>query len=355
MTGVQTCALPILLVAASGCGHTLKHYDRILAEQPEWASRGSAFASQVRDIQEFLAGLGLSEAFAASLEPLRHADGAAASEPRPLASLAARPAPDPRARYQTRLLADRVLQQADWPELSAETATWVSPEDDCALRQLTLTARGEQPRTVTVWLAAEAALSPRAADEAHPAFANLFVQAAWDGVDQALYLRRRPRLQGEAPLLATAFLAASEGLPPGTAPRVQPLTDRARWLGRLGQWSAPAGPLGLDELPEPPPPAQPDPQPLPGQRLDTGLDPMMGLQVQVTLVPGVPVVLTFGLAASRELDGLCALVDKYRQVAHVRRSAHLSHTMAAIRLRELGFDADTWTALLRVKIGRAHV
>ena len=76
--------LDAVLVAASGCGHTLKHYDRILAEQPEWASRGSAFASQVRDIQEFLAGLGLSEAFAASLEPLRHADGAPASAERPL-------------------------------------------------------------------------------------------------------------------------------------------------------------------------------------------------------------------------------------------------------------------------------
>ena len=76
--------LDAVLVAASGCGHTLKHYDRILAEQPEWASRGSAFASQVRDIQEFLAGLGLSEAFAASLEPLRHADGSPASAERPL-------------------------------------------------------------------------------------------------------------------------------------------------------------------------------------------------------------------------------------------------------------------------------
>ena len=76
--------LDAVLVAASGCGHTLKQYDRILAEQPAWAARGSAFASQMRDVQEYLHDLGLSEAFEASLEPLHHPDGAAASAERPL-------------------------------------------------------------------------------------------------------------------------------------------------------------------------------------------------------------------------------------------------------------------------------
>jgi glycolate oxidase iron-sulfur subunit len=76
--------LDAVLVAASGCGHTLRHYDRILAAQPAWAARGAAFASHVRDIQEFLHGLGLSESFAASLEPLPHADGTLATAERPL-------------------------------------------------------------------------------------------------------------------------------------------------------------------------------------------------------------------------------------------------------------------------------
>ena len=76
--------LDAVLVAASGCGHTMKHYDRLLAEQPQWANRASAFVSQVRDIQEFLEQLGLSEAFAASLQPLHHPDGEPASQERPL-------------------------------------------------------------------------------------------------------------------------------------------------------------------------------------------------------------------------------------------------------------------------------
>jgi glycolate oxidase iron-sulfur subunit len=77
--------LDAVLVAASGCGHTLKHYDTILAADPAWAERGSAFARQVLDVHQFLQRLGLSEAFAARLAPLSHADGSPATAERPLA------------------------------------------------------------------------------------------------------------------------------------------------------------------------------------------------------------------------------------------------------------------------------
>ena len=76
--------LDAVLVAASGCGHTLKHYDAILAEEPAWASRASRFVAQVRDVHQFLQDLGLTDDFAAQLAPLRHADGTAATAERPL-------------------------------------------------------------------------------------------------------------------------------------------------------------------------------------------------------------------------------------------------------------------------------
>jgi glycolate oxidase iron-sulfur subunit len=71
--------LDAVLVAASGCGHTLKHYGTILV-----AAHGSAFAAQVADIQEFLDRVGPSEAFRAALQPLRHDDGLPATAERPL-------------------------------------------------------------------------------------------------------------------------------------------------------------------------------------------------------------------------------------------------------------------------------
>ena len=71
--------LDAVVVAASGCGHTLKHYDRLLESDP-----GAAFASQVRDVHEFLAELGLSDAFQAGLQPLIHSDGHPASADNPV-------------------------------------------------------------------------------------------------------------------------------------------------------------------------------------------------------------------------------------------------------------------------------
>ena len=71
--------LDAVLVAASGCGHTLKGYGRILN-----TSSGEGFAAQVRDIHEFLADLGLSDDFQRQLQPLSHGDGTPATQNRPL-------------------------------------------------------------------------------------------------------------------------------------------------------------------------------------------------------------------------------------------------------------------------------
>jgi len=78
--------LDAVLVAASGCGHTLKHYGEIMAAEPTGASepQATAFAHQVADIQEFLDRVGPSEAFRAALQPLRHDDGSPATTERPL-------------------------------------------------------------------------------------------------------------------------------------------------------------------------------------------------------------------------------------------------------------------------------
>jgi glycolate oxidase iron-sulfur subunit len=98
--------LDAVLVAASGCGHTLKHYGEILAPEANPrlqvaseiapsnrsdraasappATNPASFAAQVADIQEFLDRVGPSPAFQAALQPLRHADGSPASAERPL-------------------------------------------------------------------------------------------------------------------------------------------------------------------------------------------------------------------------------------------------------------------------------
>ena len=271
-------------------------------------------------------------------------------------SITARPAPDPQARYSCRLQADRAVFDAQWPDLHSRCTVWVSPEDDCELRQVELRNTGQQPITLTLAAAAEMTLAPQRADEAHPAFSNLFVQARWQADDHALHWRRQPRLADEQGLRAVFFLAGAD------APllSVSACTDRARWLGRYG---SPAQPLGsgglvvldglLNEVLDQSPGStettdSADTTDTTGVPVDTGLDPIAAIAVRLRLAPGATVQLTFCTAASRQADVLAALVDKYRQASHVARASSMSHTMAGIRLRELQFDTDTWGAMLHL-------
>ncbi|MDT7835072.1 GH36-type glycosyl hydrolase domain-containing protein [Aquabacterium sp. OR-4] len=291
-------------------------------------------------------------------------DAAAGQPPQPWVSLSAHPAPDAAALYRCRHLADRSVFEAEWPDLLARTTVWVSPEDDCELREVTLIARGDTPVALTLASHAELVLAPQRADEAHPAFANLFVRASWDADNQALYLARQPRLPDEQPVLAAHFLAwgAAATLP------VQPLADRRRVLGRHGRSGQWLGDGGVSWLDEPADAAEADAGQadagqadageaavgsapalrLPGRPLDTGLDPVASLRVVLQVQPGQEQRITFCTAAARELEPLETLVDRYRQSGQAERSSGMSHTMAGIRLRELQFDADSWAALLRL-------
>ncbi|MDJ0592094.1 MAG: heterodisulfide reductase-related iron-sulfur binding cluster [Pleurocapsa sp. MO_226.B13] len=62
--------LDAIVINAAGCGHTLKEYGHILADDPEYAEKARTFASKVKDIQEFLVEIELT----ASLHPLTSED-----------------------------------------------------------------------------------------------------------------------------------------------------------------------------------------------------------------------------------------------------------------------------------------
>lgn len=58
--------LDAIIINAAGCGHTLKEYGHILADDPEYKAKAEKFSSKVKDVQEFLAEIELT----AKLHPL---------------------------------------------------------------------------------------------------------------------------------------------------------------------------------------------------------------------------------------------------------------------------------------------
>ncbi|MEQ8756185.1 MAG: (Fe-S)-binding protein [Coleofasciculus sp. G1-WW12-02] len=55
-----------VIINAAGCGHTLKEYGHILEDDPAYRQKAQDFAGKVRDVQQFLAEVGLT----AKLSPL---------------------------------------------------------------------------------------------------------------------------------------------------------------------------------------------------------------------------------------------------------------------------------------------
>lgn len=63
----ESANVDFVIINAAGCGHTLKEYGHILRHDPVYRDRAIAFSQKVKDIQEFLASVGLT----APLSPLQ--------------------------------------------------------------------------------------------------------------------------------------------------------------------------------------------------------------------------------------------------------------------------------------------
>ncbi|MDO9164516.1 MAG: carbohydrate-binding protein, partial [Rhodoferax sp.] len=245
-------------------------------------------------------------------------------------SITHHPAPDPAADYQCTYHADRVCFDATWPEWQTHTTVWVSPEDDIEFRQVELRNLSDRTLDIEMISAFEVTLSDPRADEAHPAFTNLFVRAEWLGTHQALLFERKPRLATERGLQAAHFLAETDPQVVG----VRLSTDRQRWRGRNHDASQPLA--SFDALPE----ASSDAS----TTLDTGLDPVCVLAVRLRIAPNSKAQLTFATAASDSGGTLLAVIDKYRQRSHVQRASLMSATLTGIRLRALRISGENFAA-----------
>jgi cyclic beta-1,2-glucan synthetase len=258
----------------------------------------------------------------------------------PLVSLTQHPAPDARAHYTSTYHADRVCFDAAWPDLLTHITVWVSPEDDVEFRRVELRNLGEQTLEIELVSAFEVTLASAAADEAHPAFSNLFLRAQWLAAQQALVFERRPRSANETGLQAAHFITSSDAEQLGGL-RLQ--CDRQLWQGRNRDASRPLGRLN------PVPAGDPAALGADGQPeellLDTGLDPVCALSMTLRLAPNAKAQLTFATAVSDNGAQLRALLDKYRQPSHVQRASLMSTTLTGIRLRSLRISAENFAAI----------
>ncbi len=241
-------------------------------------------------------------------------------------SITSHPAAHPHWKYSCCFMADRVQFDATSTEVDARMTVLVSPEDDTELRTVVITNLLSTAVTYDVMSCFEVVLADGKADEAHPAFSNLFVETEWHEPWRALLLSRRARLPGDTSTSAAHFLAHADA----EIVSLSCITDRRTFLGRnlsrsqpaMGQqaWASASSPINA-------------------------MDPVACLRVRVRIAAGGVARLSFATTVALTGVELAARIDKYLEPMHLERAARMAATLAQVRLRDLGIDAEENAAL----------
>ena len=197
----------------------------------------------------------------------------------------------------------------------------VSSEDDAEVRRISITNHGTRTREIEVTSYAEIVLAPPAADAAHPAFSNLFVQTERVAERDTLLAARRPRAHDDPPVWLAHVLAV-EGEPIGD---LEWETDRARFVGRGRSVRAPQ--------------AVADGQAL-SHTVGSVLDPIVSLRRRVRVRPGRTASVAFATLVAASRDDVLGLADKYHDVTTFERAATLAWTQAQVQQHHLGIGPD---------------
>ncbi|MDX6384271.1 MAG: cyclic beta,2-glucan synthetase, partial [Blastocatellia bacterium] len=197
----------------------------------------------------------------------------------------------------------------------------VSAEDNAEMRRVSVANYSTRPREIELTSYAEVVIGPRADDQAHPAFSNLFIETEYDAHHSALLARRRPRSSQDEPKWGVHVLSTSAE----TIAGIQFETDRSRFLGR---GHTPTEPVAVMED-----------RPL-SNTVGAVLDPIFSLRCRVRLMPNekAQVVFTTGIAQSR--DHAIALAEKYRDANIFERESRMAWTRAQVEMSHLHIDPN---------------
>ncbi|MGE0553870.1 MAG: glucoamylase family protein [Gemmatimonadales bacterium] len=219
--------------------------------------------------------------------------------------------------YRATLAADRVTFHRTDGEIETRTEIAVVPEDAAEVRRVFLTNNGTEAREIELTSYGELVLAPPDADDAHPAFGNLFVETEWHEWCTAITAVRRPRSPSDPMLWCVHVVDTGQE-------RVGPVsceTDRARFQGRGRSLR---DPVALEED-----------GPLAGT---TGavLDPIFALRTRVRIDPGASASVTFTTLVATSRERAFELAGRYHDPHAAQRALDLAWTSSQLELRELG-------------------
>ncbi len=206
--------------------------------------------------------------------------------------------------------------------LETHTEIVVSPEDDIELRRIHIINRSRKRRTIEITSYAEIVLNSSAADEAHPAFSNLFVQTSLNQPRHSIICTRRPRSADEQTPSMFHLMKVHDA----EIKNISYETDRSKFIGRGFSINQPKAMLQKE--------------PLSGTN-GSVLDPVVSIQYRIVIEPQETAIvdLIFGIAETREVCN--GLIDKYQDRNLTNRVLELAWTHSQVILRQINaVEAD---------------
>ena len=226
------------------------------------------------------------------------------------------PTLSPSAAYQENFSEARVAFRCYEQGIDAHTQIAVSPEDDIEVRRICITNRSGARRVIDLTSYAEVVLALAAADAAHPAFSNLFVQTEIIREHQAILCNRRSGAAGHAALWMFHRIVLNELVLDDMSYE----TDRMRFIGRGNTLVNPQ--------------AMRDVAALSGSE-GSVLDPIVAIRCRITLDPeqSATVSLVSGIGETR--DACLKLIGKYHDWHSTNRVLGLASTHSQSVLQQL--------------------
>lgn len=200
--------------------------------------------------------------------------------------------------------------------IETHTEIIVSPEDDVEIRRIHLINKSRVQRKLEITSYSEVVIANPAADAAHPAFSNLFVQTEILNNQHALLCSRRPRTHEETPPWMLHLMKVNGH----DSDSYSFETDRDKFIGRGNTVVHPQAMNNESGL---------------TNSQGSVLDPIVSIQHRITLGPdeSVTIDVITGISASRE--GSKGLIDKYQDRNLRDRAFELSWTHSQVVLRQI--------------------
>jgi cyclic beta-1,2-glucan synthetase len=199
--------------------------------------------------------------------------------------------------------------------INTNTEIVISPEDDTELRRIKITNTNLFTKVLEITSYAEVVMAQQAADEAHPAFSNLFVQTEFLPEHSAVLCTRRPRSEEETPPWMFHLIAV-QGV---VTDAMSYETGRSAFIGRGRSLSHPQA-IDMNSL---------------SGTQGAVLDPVMAIRYRIAVKPNqtATIDLIYGVGETR--IACEALIRKYRDRHLKDRAFELSWTHNQVLLRQI--------------------